>query len=163
MIVENACLILHILQMSNGQTREEVPMAVMIYQQAEREAQRVQANREELVERIAGAICEDGTTQTLQGLHLYRFSLPLELVHGMVEPSVCVIAQGSKEVLLGESRYRYDPSQYLLATVELPSIRRVLEASKERPFLCLRWTSLPPSSVRSCWRPVTPGREILLR
>jgi hypothetical protein len=48
MIVENDCLILQILQMSTGATREEVPMNVMIHQQAEREAQRMQVNREEL-------------------------------------------------------------------------------------------------------------------
>src|SRR5437879_6377809 len=119
MIVENDWLILQIFPMDDGETREEVPMDVMNHQQAEREAELMQANREELVERIGRAMCEDGTAQPLKGLHLYRFSLPLELVHGMVEPSVCVIAQSSKEVLLGESRYRYDPSQYLLATVEL--------------------------------------------
>jgi len=56
--------------------------------------------------------------------------------------------QGSKEVLLGESRYRYGPSQYLLATVELPTIRRVLEASKERPYLSLR-LELAPALVGS--------------
>ena len=56
MIVENDCLILQIFQMSDGETREEVPMNVMIHQQAEREAQRVQANREELVERIGRAM-----------------------------------------------------------------------------------------------------------
>ena len=54
MIVENACLILHIFQMSDGETREEVPMNVMIRKPAEREAEWVQAHREELVERIAG-------------------------------------------------------------------------------------------------------------
>jgi hypothetical protein len=42
--------------MDDGETREEVPMKVMILQQAEREAQRVQANREELVERIGRAM-----------------------------------------------------------------------------------------------------------
>ena len=118
-------------------------MNVMILQQAEREAQRVQANREELVERIGRAICEDGTVQPLQGLHLARCSLPLKPVHSVVEPSVCVIAQGSKEVLLGDSRYRYDPSQYLLATVELPRVSQVLEASKERPYLSLRLELAP--------------------
>src|SRR5947209_12337500 len=143
MIVENDCLILHIFEMSDGETRKEVLMDVINHQQAEREAELIQANREELVERIARAIREDGTAQPLQGLHLYRYSLPLELGHGMVEPSVCVTAQGSKEVLLGESRYRYDPSQYLLATVELPTIRRVLEASKERPYLSLRLELTP--------------------
>ncbi len=115
-------MILHIFQMSDGETSEEVAMDVIIHQQAEREAQRVQANREELVERIARAMREDGTAQPLQGLHLYRYSLPMAPVHGVVKPSVCVIAQGSKEVLLGDSRYRYDPSQYLLATVELPHV-----------------------------------------
>ena len=37
-------MILHILQMDDGETREEAPMNVMILQQAEREARRVQAN-----------------------------------------------------------------------------------------------------------------------
>jgi len=141
-------MILHILQMSDGETREEVLMNVMIHQQTEREAQRVQANREELVERIARATRGDGTIQPLQGLHLSRSSLPLKPLHSVVEPSVCVIAQGSKEVLLGDSRYRYDPSQYLLATVELPRVSQVLEASKERPYLSLR-LELAPTLVGS--------------
>jgi len=123
-------------------------MDVMIHQQAEREAQRVQASREELVERIARAVREDGTVQLLQGLHLARSSSPLKPVHSVLEPSVCVIAQGSKEVLLGDSRYRYDPSQYLLATVELPRVSQVLEASKERPYLSLR-LELAPALVSS--------------
>src|SRR5258708_21858034 len=91
---------------------------------------------------------EDGTVQMLQGLHLSRCSLPLKPVHSVLEPSVCVIAQGSKEVLLGNSRYRYDPSQYLLATVEMPRVSQVLEASKERPYLSLR-LELAPTVVGS--------------
>jgi AraC-like DNA-binding protein len=118
-------------------------MNVMIYQQAEREAQLLQAHREELVERIGRAVREDGTIQSLSGLYLSRSSLPLKPLHSVVEPSVCVIAQGSKEVLLGDSRYRYDPSQYLLATVELPRVSQVLEASKERPYLSLRLELAP--------------------
>ncbi|GHO59706.1 AraC family transcriptional regulator [Ktedonobacter robiniae] len=123
-------------------------MDVGNHQQAERDAQRVQANREELVERIGRAIREDRAAQPLRGLHLSRSSLSLKPVHSVLEPSVCVIAQGSKEVLLGESRYRYDPSQYLLATVELPRVSQVLEASKERPYLSLR-LELTPTFVSS--------------
>ncbi len=123
-------------------------MHVMIHKPAEREAQLMQANREELVERIGRAMRADGTTQPFPGLHLYRRSSPLQLLHGVSEPSVAVIAQGSKEVLLGENRYRYGPSQYLLATVELPTIRRVLEASQERPYLSLR-LELAPTLVGS--------------
>ena len=53
MIVENHCLILHIFQLSEREIREEAAMEKIYHQQAEREAQRVQAHREELVERIA--------------------------------------------------------------------------------------------------------------
>jgi AraC-like DNA-binding protein len=116
---------------------------VIDYRQAKREAQRVQADREELVERIARAVPEDGTVQPLKGLYLSRVSLPLQPLHGVLKPSLCVIAQGSKEVLLGDSRYRYDPAHYLLASVELPTISRVLEASKEQPYLSLRLELLP--------------------
>jgi len=118
-------------------------MAVMISQLAERETERMHAPREELAERIARAVPSDGTAQPLPGLHLYRSSTALEPLHGVLEPSLCVIAQGSKEVLLGESRYRYDPAHYLLATVELPSVGQVLDASKERPYLSLRLELAP--------------------
>src|SRR5947199_9407967 len=113
-------MILHIFHLEDGETREEVPMDIMNPQPAE---------REELVERIGRAMRQDGTAQPLPGLHLSRRSSPLQLLHGVSEPSVAVIAQGSKEVLLGENRYRYGPLQYLLATVELPTIRRVPEVS----------------------------------
>jgi AraC-like DNA-binding protein len=129
--------------MDAGETSEEVAMDMMNHQQAEHEAQRMQANREELVERIARAIRADGTAQPLQGLHLYRHSFPLEQVYTVVEPSLCVVAQGSKEFLLGGSRYRYDPFHYLLVTVDLPYVGQVLEASKERPFLSLRLDLAP--------------------
>jgi AraC-like DNA-binding protein len=136
-------MILRILQMDVGETREEVPMDVINQQQAEREAQRMQANREELVERVGRAIREDGTVQPFSGLHLYRHSFPLEQVYSVVEPSLCVVAQGSKEFLLGESHYRYDPLHYLLVTVDVPYVGQVLEASPEQPFLCLRLDLAP--------------------
>jgi AraC-like DNA-binding protein len=134
--------------MNDGETREEVPMHVMIQQPTARETERMQANREELVERVARAMRKDGTTQLLPGLHLHRHSVPLERVHGVIEPSLCVVAQGSKEYLLGESRYRYDPFHYFLVTVDLPNISQVLEASKARPYLSLR-LSLDPALVGS--------------
>ena len=137
MIVANDCLILRIFQIDDGETREEVLMHVMNQKPAEREAEWMQANREELVERIARAMRADGTAQPLPGLHLYRHSFPLEQVYSVVEPSLCVVAQGSKEFILGESRYQYDPLHYLLVTVDLPYVGQVLEASKERPFLSL--------------------------
>jgi AraC-like DNA-binding protein len=95
------------------------------------------ADRDELAGRIARAVREDGTVEPLEGLRLARASSPTEAVHSVSTPSFCVIAQGSKEILLGEDRYRYDPAHYLITTAALPTATRVTEASEERPYLGL--------------------------
>lgn len=123
-------------------------MAEINLQQTEREAMRVQANREELIERIAQTIHEDGTVQPLKGFYLARASVPLRRVVGVVKPSFCVIAQGSKQVFFGDSSYRYDPFHYLISTVELPWVTQILEASKDQPYLSLR-LELDPMLVSS--------------
>jgi AraC-like DNA-binding protein len=105
--------------------------------QSEREAHRVQTSRDELVERIARAIREEGTVEPLGGLRLRRASSPTELGHGVSYPALCVIAQGSKEILLGDNRYRYDPAHYLITTTALPITSRITEAEEERPYLGL--------------------------
>jgi AraC-like DNA-binding protein len=46
-----------------------------------------------------------------------------------------VIAQGSKEVLLGDDCYRYDANHYLITAAALPTATRITEASEERPYL----------------------------
>jgi AraC-like DNA-binding protein len=104
-------------------------------EQSEREVQRAQASCEELVERLTRAIRDDGTAEPLAGLRLRRASAPTGLGHGVSFPSLCVIAQGSKELLLGDSLYRYNPAQYLISTAALPIASRVVEASPERPYL----------------------------
>jgi len=91
-----------------------------------------------LVERIARAVRTDGKVEPLRGLHLYRVSSPAGPFHGMSDLAFCVIAQGSKEVHLGEECYRYDPYHYLLTTVKLPVMTQIVEASPERPYLSLR-------------------------
>ena len=96
-------------------------MDVVNHEQTERDIQRLQANREELAERIGRTLREDGVIQPLKGLHLGRVSVPMEKIHSVLEPSFCIIAQGSKVVFLGDNRYQYDPFKYLLTTLELPS------------------------------------------
>lgn len=78
---------------------------------AKREADRVQANRDELVERISQAIRQDGTMEPLPGLRLNRSSSLSKCVHSVSVPAFCAISQGSKEVLVGSDRYRLSPRQ----------------------------------------------------
>lgn len=116
--------------------------------QPARAAERAQASSAELAERIARAIPNDGPAEPLDGLMLRRVSAPTELGHGVSFPSFCVIAQGSKEVLLGDRRYRYDPAHYLIASTALPIATRVTEASEEYPYLAFVFT-LDPMLVGS--------------
>lgn len=114
-----------------------------------RDTIRLQLYREELVDRIGQTITEDsGEAQVLEGVYLGRLSMPGGKVYSVLEPSLCVIAQGSKVVFLGDSRYQYDPFNYLLTTIELPRISQVVEASREKPYLSLRLV-LDPNLVGS--------------
>lgn len=104
--------------------------------EAEFEQQRIQINRAELIKRMTRTISEDGLLEPFPGIVLGRFSRPTEeQVYAMFKPSFCVIAQGSKEVLLGEETFRYNPGNYLISTVILPVISQVVEASEEKPYL----------------------------
>jgi AraC-like DNA-binding protein len=110
-------------------------MDLMNHQQSERETLRAQAGRDELVERVGRAVCEDGAIEVPGSLRLLRQSSPTPKDHGVSSPAFCVIAQGSKEVLLGDDCYRYDANRYLITAAALPTATRVTEASEERPYL----------------------------
>src|SRR5215213_1537132 len=115
---------------------------------AKREAQRVQSNREELLERMARVLPEDEALEALDGLFLARLSKPMESVNALHQPAFCFVVQGGKRVLLGEEVYRYDPGHYLIFTVDLPVVFRVEEASEERPYFGMR-LDLDPTLVAS--------------
>jgi len=134
--------------MNVAKTSEKPNIDLINNLQAKRDADKTQANRDELTERIAQAIRHEGTIEPLEGLHFKRSSLSAELCHSISIPAFCVIAQGSKEILLGDDCYRYDPMHYLLATVELPIVSQILAASKARPYLSLR-LDLDPTLVGS--------------
>lgn len=123
-------------------------MDTLRYKKAERNALHLQLYREELAERIGQATTSDGEIQPLEGVYLARLSAPMDKVYSVLEPSLCIIAQGSKVVFIGDRRYQYDPFNYLLTTIELPRISHVVEASRETPYLSLR-LELDPKLVSS--------------
>ncbi|MEK4248504.1 AraC family transcriptional regulator [Paenibacillus sp. FSL W7-1287] len=93
----------------------------------------------ELAEVIERFTKQDGTHETLiPGLRFIRSSEASEPVYSVYEPSLCVIAQGAKVVMLGKESYRYDPSCYLTASVHLPITGQIVEATPEMPYLSLQ-------------------------
>src|SRR5829696_2622750 len=110
-------------------------MDVMNRPPSDQEARKAQAGRDELAERVARAVGEDGAVEAPGGLRLLRRSSPTPKDHGVSSRAFCVIAQGSKEVLLGDDCYRYDADRYLIIAAALPTATRVTGASEERPYL----------------------------
>jgi AraC-like DNA-binding protein len=113
-----------------------------------REIQRLQSYNEELIDRLAAAVPNDGTVEVFPGLSFSRASGPTEPVQSVFPPSFCFVAQGSKRALLGEEVFRYDPEHYMIYTVDLPLTFQVEEASAERPYLGFR-LDLEPALVAS--------------
>ena len=73
----------------------------------------------------------------ISGLKLCRWSTPTPPVSYTHRPSICLIAQGSKQVVLGEQSHHYDPLHFLVSSIELPVIANIVEASVNEPYLSL--------------------------
>jgi AraC-like DNA-binding protein len=121
---------------------------------------RAEANREELASRMSRLCVNDGCNPAGDGLNLYRHSNVSQPVHGLYSPSICVIAQGAKEVMLGDERLRYDPTHFILASLDIPVVTQVVGATPKRPFLGLK-LDLDPSLIASVSveAGVAPGRS----
>ncbi|MDQ0251236.1 AraC-like DNA-binding protein [Sphingomonas kyeonggiensis] len=82
---------------------------------------------------------ETGISGTAIGrLSLIRADQPSLPIPSVYEASLCLIAQGSKRVSLGDHDVVYDASRYLLVSVDLPLVGLVLEASPDAPYLCCK-------------------------
>jgi len=74
----------------------------------------------------------------IPGVSLLRSSVPTMPMPVVYEPTLCLVAQGRKQAVLGTTAYIYDAAKYLVASVDLPVMGSVIEASEAQPYLCLR-------------------------
>ncbi|EJG0409811.1 AraC family transcriptional regulator [Vibrio parahaemolyticus] len=73
----------------------------------------------------------------ISGLRFSRWTTPTPPTSYTHNPSICLIAQGTKRVLLGEESFIYDANHFLISSVDLPIIANIIEASEEQPYLGL--------------------------
>jgi AraC-like DNA-binding protein len=93
----------------------------------------------ELAERVARSVPADGMHRTnVPKLWLSRATEESQCVPALMDPSLFVVVQGRKRVLVGEREFVYDPFTYVVVTVPMPVRSHVIEASPDDPFLCLR-------------------------
>ena len=97
-----------------------------------------------LIEQNTGADGEHATA--IPRLFLHRASRISELTHVVYKPVVCLIAQGRKQAILGDRVYVYGAMNIIVASVDVPIASQILEASGDRPYLCLR-LDLDPAAI----------------
>ncbi|HCG7130187.1 TPA: AraC family transcriptional regulator [Vibrio parahaemolyticus] len=73
----------------------------------------------------------------ISGLRFSRWTTPTPPTSYTHNPSICLIAQGRKRVLLAEESFIYDANHFLISSVDLPIIANIIEASEEQPYLGL--------------------------
>ncbi|HHG3485776.1 TPA: AraC family transcriptional regulator N-terminal domain-containing protein [Vibrio parahaemolyticus] len=73
----------------------------------------------------------------ISGLRFSRWTTPTPPTSYTHNPSICLIAQGRKRVLLGKESFIYDANHFLISSVDLPIIANIIEASEEQPYLGL--------------------------
>jgi AraC-like DNA-binding protein len=124
---------------------------------------------------IARWTAESGPVVTaISALTLSRRDAPTEPMSHMYEPSICMIAQGAKRVLLGDDTYVYDVHHFLITSVDLPTVVQVIKASREKPCLSLLLkldqreisqlmvdSNLPPPRVQESSRGMAIGEVTL--
>jgi AraC-like DNA-binding protein len=79
---------------------------------------------------------EDRPT-AIQDLLFFRREAPTPPGVCLIEPSVVLVVQGAKRMLVGEDAYAYDARHFLLASHDIPASSEVVEASSNRPCLGL--------------------------
>jgi AraC-like DNA-binding protein len=82
----------------------------------------------------------------LPWLSLIRRRAPTPAGRGILAPSVCLLVQGAKEMLVGQQVLKYGPGSYVQAGVALPVSGQVTQASEEAPYFGIR-VDLEPKEV----------------
>ena len=122
-----------------------------------------------LARAIANFAHSDGDYMTdIPALSLHRRQGPTEPLHCIFNLGLGLVAQGDKQVMLGEQVISYGPGQSMLTTIDLPVISHVTRASVQEPLLGLMLKldrqrivqtaaemQLPSPSRRTAYRPIS--------
>jgi len=77
------------------------------------------------------------TATPVQGLYLIRRTAPSELEHTLEQALVCMVLQGSKQVITGSGTSSYGAGDTMVVTGNVPMRSRISRASIANPYLAL--------------------------
>ncbi|VUD67376.1 HTH-type transcriptional activator RhaS [Thalassocella blandensis] len=95
--------------------------------------------KHELLNLVNTFTSEDGlNTSAIPALSFYRFTYTDMSMPSIYTPSLCIIVQGRKDVWLGKRVYTYGAMEFLIASVNLPIVGTVTEASVAKPYFVIQ-------------------------
>jgi AraC-like DNA-binding protein len=98
------------------------------------------------------------TATPIPNLSIVVSPRPTEPTVGLYQPMVCLVLQGAKEATIGGRTLRYDESCYFVTSLDLPASTRIIEASPERPYICLAY-ALDPEPLADVLTDAPPEAE----
>ncbi len=105
--------------------------------QAEQENRQPEAETAKLARLISAYAPHDGSFELrVPGLHVSRMArINSDCFHTLRLPSLCIVVQGAKTVIVGQDVYEYDASRMMVFSVALPVASQVTRASQSEPYL----------------------------
>jgi len=91
-----------------------------------------------------------GVSPSLSDIFVLKSTSPTPLGATLYEPVACLILQGAKEVLLGDSIFRLGPGDVLVVSHDVPVNSRITTARPSEPYLAVI-LSLDVSLLRSLY------------
>jgi AraC-like DNA-binding protein len=71
----------------------------------------------------------------IEGVNIFRSFETKMPIRQIYRPSLCVVLQGAKEILLGKEKLDYGAMDYLIVSMEVPASGRVVKANKLDPYI----------------------------
>lgn len=95
--------------------------------------------QQKLLRLVKNVALVEGVNETpIPGVLCYKVSKSPCILPAVYDPCLCIIVQGRKNVLLGTDMRSYSELEFLIASVDLPIIGTVVEASDERPYFVIQ-------------------------
>ncbi len=111
----------------------------------------------ELQELLKRHAAQPSCETVIPGLKLMRSdtvsSCMIAAVHS---PLICIMVQGAKHVLIGETALEYRTGDFLISSVDLPVSAWITDASPEKPYLALA-LRFDPQLLASAWLDLPNG------
>lgn len=105
----------------------------------------------------AHAPYDGGFDLRMPNVHVLKASRPsTKATHAMQNPSVCIVAQGAKSVMIGEDGYSYGAAQVAVFSVDIPVAAQITRATPAEPYLTLK-IDLDPQKITDLARRAFPN------